>query len=295
VQGLLREHFGDFSVVHRPAEGGGGGTVHFAHATGFNAETYRELLASLDPSLDVFAMDARGHGLSRAPADPDELRSWKPYRCDLERFVEMLPRPIILAGHSMGGTVSLELAGARPDLVAGLVLIDPVIVPPGRIPRLSLARLFGMSQRLVPIAQAAVRRRMEFPSKEAAVDNYLGRGAFKTWPREWIEAYVDGGTVVTSGGAVRLSCDRRWEGKTFAMATINPYRWVKKLRCPVTLLARKHDGPPFTRASRDAFVKLQPETRLVVLDTSHFMTMERPEVARAEIKRMADLVRSKLR
>ena len=160
---------------------------------------------------------------------------------------------------------------------------------------LALARTFGLSGRLIPISEAAARRRMEFPSKAAAVENYLGKGPFRTWPREWIEAYVEGGTVPTEDGAVRLSCDRAWESKTFATASVNPYHAIDKLRCPITLIARAHDGPPFTRASRDAFMKRQPDTRLLILDkASHFMTMERPEITRAEIERMAEIVRSEL-
>ncbi len=269
--------------------------MHFAHATGFNAETYRELLADLDPTLDVYAMDARGHGMSEAPADPKKLRSWRQYRKDLEAFVETLSRPTVLSGHSMGATVSMELAAARPDLVQGLVLIDPVVIPPRHVPMLALARRFGLAGRLLPIAQAAARRRMEFRSKEAAVENYVGKGPFRTWPREWIEAYVEGGTVDADGGAVRLSCDRVWESKTFAAASLNPYRDIEKLRCPITLIAREHDGPPFTRASRDAFMRRQPRARLLIIEqASHFMTMEHPEIARAEIECMAQTVRSKL-
>jgi len=61
------------------------------------------------------------------------------------------------------------------------------------------------------------------------------------------------------------------------------------------LIAREHDGPPFTRASRDAFMQRQPDTRLLILEeSSHFMTMEHPEIARAEIERMAQTARSKL-
>jgi hypothetical protein len=113
---------------------------------------------------------------------------------------------------------------------------------------------------------------MEFPSREAAVENYVGKGPFRTWPREWIEAYVEGGTVDTEQGTVRLSCDRVWESASFSSASINPYRDLKKLQCPITLIAREHDGPPFT----------------------HFMTMEHPEIARAEIERMAQTARSEL-
>ena len=295
MKSIQRERFGDFSVLHRESSGERLATVHFAHATGFNAETYRELLADLDPTLDVYAMDARGHGMSEASADPKRLRSWRKYRKDLEGFIETLARPTVLSGHSMGATVSMELAAARPDLVQGLVLIDPVIVPPDHVSMLALARTFGLAGRLIPISQAAARRRMEFPSREAAVENYVGKGAFRTWPREWIEAYVQGGTVDTEEGTVRLSCDRVWESKTFASASVNPYRAIERLRCPITLIAREHDGPPFTRASRDAFMQRQPDTRLLILEeATHFMTMEHPEISRAEIERMAQMVRSEL-
>lgn len=292
---IRRERFGDFSVLHRDACDGGRVAVHFAHATGFNAETYRELFAALDPTLDVYAMDARGHGMSEASADPNKLHSWAPYRKDLEAFVRTLSRPTVLAGHSMGATVSLELAAVRPELVQGLVLVDPVIIPPRRIPMFAVARTLGLSERLIPIAQLAARRRTEFPSKEDVVENYIGKGPFRTWPREWIEAYVDGGTVRTENGAVRLSCDRLWESKSFAKASVNPYRAIGKLRCPTTLIAREHDGPPFARASRDAFMRRKPDTRLIILEeASHFMTMEHPEIVQSEIEAVAKSVRSEL-
>ncbi|MGB8331105.1 MAG: alpha/beta hydrolase [Polyangiales bacterium] len=294
MQPPRREQFCDFSILHREANGEPSVTLHFAHATGFNAETYAFLLRDLDASLDVYLMDARGHGRSTAAADPRRLRSWRRYRKDLERFVETLRQPVVLAGHSMGATVSLELAAARPELVKGLVLIDPVIVAPREVPMMTLARALGLSERLVPIAKAAARRRMEFPSKEAAVENFVGKGPFRTWSRDWIEAYVDGGTV-SEDGVVRLSCERTWESRTFAMATVNPYPAIRKVRCPTTLLTREHSGPPFSRESRDAFMRCRPDTRLRVLaDTTHFMAMERPDIVVEEIERIAERVRSEL-
>jgi pimeloyl-ACP methyl ester carboxylesterase len=136
---------------------------------------------------------------------------------------------------------------------------------------------------------------MEFPSKEAAVENYVGKGPFRTWPREWIEAYVEGGTVTTDTGSVRLSCDRAWEAKSFAVSTVNPYRALRKVRCPITLFSREDTGPPFTREARDAFMRCRPATRFLILeDATHFMAMERPDIVIEEIERMVQSVGSKL-
>jgi pimeloyl-ACP methyl ester carboxylesterase len=42
-------------------------------------------------------------------------------------------------------------------------------------------------------------------------------------------------------------------------------------------------------------MRRQPRARLLIIEeASHFMTMEHPEIARAEIERMAQTVRSKL-
>ena len=292
---IRRETFGEFSVLHRPPNAKPSATVHFAHATGLNAETYRALLSMLDPSLDVVAMDARGHGKSTASANPASLRSWSPFRDDLRAFIETLRDPVVLAGHSMGATVSLEVSAARPDRVRGLVLIDPVIVPPRAAPRLALARVLGVSGRMIPVSRMAAKRRMEFASRREAVDNYTGRGAFRTWPRSWVEAYVDGGTVMTAEGSVRLSCDREWESRVFAKLTVDPFRALRRARCPITLITRAKPGPPFTDAAQAAFMRRRPSTRLVEVEgATHFLVMERPDIVCAEIERMARLGASQL-
>ena len=36
-------------------------------------------------------------------------------------------RPVVAVGHSFGGAIALNLAAARPDLIDGLVLLDPAI------------------------------------------------------------------------------------------------------------------------------------------------------------------------
>jgi pimeloyl-ACP methyl ester carboxylesterase len=104
--------------------------IVFMHATGFNARTYRTLLAPLADRYRVLALDARGHGLTNLPARTFGYTSWRRHRDDLINVLEKYcTQPVTLAGHSMGATVSLLVAGKRPDLVASLALIEPVILP----------------------------------------------------------------------------------------------------------------------------------------------------------------------
>ena len=56
--------------------GGEGPLAHFSHATGLCAGTYAPLAERLGTRLRVIGMDDRGHGRTRAPADPHQLKNW---------------------------------------------------------------------------------------------------------------------------------------------------------------------------------------------------------------------------
>ena len=108
----------------------------FFHATGFNAQTYEILLHKLadksESKFNVYALDQRGHGFTKLKANPQDMYDWKIYCDDLiksvELFVEKTQKPIILSGHSMGAASAIQVAAIRPDLVSGLVLVDPVLM-----------------------------------------------------------------------------------------------------------------------------------------------------------------------
>jgi pimeloyl-ACP methyl ester carboxylesterase len=94
--------------------------VIFVHANGFNAQTYNTLLAPLAAGLRILAIDQRGHGASLLAAKAEGRRSWIDLRDDLIALLEVLDGPpVVLAGHSMGGTVSLLTAAERSRQGAG--------------------------------------------------------------------------------------------------------------------------------------------------------------------------------
>ena len=57
--------------------------IFFFHATGFNAETYIPFYEKLNQLLhheySIFALDQRGHGLSKVSAKPSDLISWETF------------------------------------------------------------------------------------------------------------------------------------------------------------------------------------------------------------------------
>jgi len=77
---------GAFSYLEWEAEAGAP-ALHFAHATGFNAETYRTLLQPLAGRFHIYAADLRGHGFTTLPADPAAFKGWQSYGEDLARFL----------------------------------------------------------------------------------------------------------------------------------------------------------------------------------------------------------------
>jgi pimeloyl-ACP methyl ester carboxylesterase len=258
-------------------------TFHFAHATGFNAETYIPLLAPLADRLRVLASDARGHGFTTLPTAPGMTQGWNIYREDLARFLEATTSgPAILAGHSMGAVVSAMIAAAFPDRVKALLLIEPVLVP-------NILRLLSWIPFRPPsmdLAARAERRRATFASFDAALASYRGRGAFRTWPEDFVAAYLKGGLVPTGNGTeMRLACAPSWEAQTFRGAPFGAAGLARKIRCPVTLLYAENSTPPESECR--LFARLHGNTRLIkVPGTTHFLPMERPDVVRDEIARM---------
>src|ERR1700712_2204014 len=76
--------------------------LHFTHATGFNAQTYRGLLTPLQGRVRVTAADMRGHGFTTLPATPGPQANWMGFGADLAHILDRLDSaPVVLAGHSM--------------------------------------------------------------------------------------------------------------------------------------------------------------------------------------------------
>ena len=262
-----------------------GPALHFAHANGFNALTYRTLLEPLAERAHIYLSDLRGHGMTTLPARPGMAKGWRIYRDDLIRFLEMLPqRPLILAGHSMGATASVMAAALRPDLVRGLALVEPVFVPAWFTIMGRTMRLFGIAPAKYDLIEKTERRRALFPSVDAAFEAYRGRGIFKMWPEAQLRDYLEGGLLPTDDEQVRLACAPKWEAEDFRETPLFVPHLARQIVCPVTLIHGDQPGSTCSDAATSQFQRRKPHTRVVkVRGASHFLPMEMPDLVREEI------------
>ena len=252
--------------------------IVFSHANGFNGRTYRSILQPLAAGLRILAVDLRGHGASTLPAVIDGRDGWVEFRDDLLALLaRACTAPVVLAGHSMGGTASLLAAAAEPARVRALALFDPVAVPQAQ--QRDAAAMGGSA-----LVQGALRRRATFPSHRAAVEAYLGRGGFRTWSEAQVTDYVAAGFSAAADGQVTLTCLPEWEASNFRSHNYDVWRAFAGTRCPIRIL-RAAEGSTFRTEGQEADLAALGD-RLVVETipaTTHFLPMERPDLVRATL------------
>jgi len=126
----------DIQIAYDEA-GRGEPAVILIHAPFGNRSHFAAMFAHLARRNRVIAVDLCGSGESDVPAAFGIV--------DLADDVRAVCRAAgvekaVLCGHSLGGTVALEVAAREPQLVAGIALLDAVILFPEAVRRLALER-----------------------------------------------------------------------------------------------------------------------------------------------------------
>ena len=96
--------------------------VMLVHALAMDGSMWQRVVDALTGPARVLALDCRGHGRSGKPAGP---YTTKRFAEDIRQAADALGvESMVLGGCSMGGTVAQAFAGAWPERVRGLLLVD---------------------------------------------------------------------------------------------------------------------------------------------------------------------------
>ncbi|WJF91179.1 alpha/beta hydrolase [Paraburkholderia bonniea] len=255
--------------------------LHFSHANGFPASTYRTLFAELADHYDLRFIERIGHD-ARFPVTRDWPHLVDQLLGDIERTYD---RPVWLVGHSLGGYLSLMAALRKPHWVKGVVMLDSPVIAGWRSSLLRVSQWTGLDERLSPAA-ATRKRRTQWPSRDEAWRHFYAKPAFARWDERVLSDYIDFGIPqIAPDGARALAFDRRTE-----------YLIYKTL--PHTLGARLVHGVPVpvgliagTQSREVRQVGLEASARATAghlewIEGSHLFPMEKPlETVRA-VQRM---------
>ena len=263
--------------IHYLDWGGNGLPVHFLHGNGFCAGTYTPFIRYLIGDLHILASDVRGHGGSDQPG-VDRIRHWDIFAEDLKDLVEQkMSAPVVGIGHSLGAVATYIAAAQYPHLFNAIILIDPVILPHRMLWLLAALKLLGL-RGVIPLAKMARRRRRLFKGKQEALKLFAaGRGIFKNWSKEFVQAYLECGLLEKDEKTAVLNCDPELEAQIFESIPLNVWQYAKKIRCPV-LAIRGELSDIFVAdvaerlKGRIADYELQTVSR-----TGHFPSMEKPQ------------------
>lgn len=162
-----RSHWIDLDgPVHYLDYGGpeDGPDVVCVHGLGGSAVNWSAVGPLLAQRCRVRAVDLHGHGRTFAEGRPTGVPA---NRALLHRFVrEVVGRPVILMGNSMGGMISLLQAAAEPADVAGLVLVAPAVpIAPARPDPMVTAMFAAYGTPVLGRSLLAVRGRLVRPEK----------------------------------------------------------------------------------------------------------------------------------
>lgn len=190
-----------------------------------------------------------------------DLRTMRSITGAAEDLLRRLDGPLVVAGHSMGGRIALEITRLAPDRLAGLVLADT-----GHHPRRE-AELPGR-ERMIALGHAGMEE-----LADAWLPPMVGRAARADAAlMDSLREMVLGFDAATHEAQVRALIDRPDAG---------PH--LPAIRCPVLLLVGAEDGWSPEAQHREMAARIPDAELAVIPGAGHFAPIERPDAVTAAI------------
>ena len=261
-------------------------TLVFSHANSFPASTYNLLFDGWRAAgWDVQAIDKLGHD-PRYPVSMD----WPHLVAQLMHFIERdIGHPVYLAGHSLGGYLSMMVASRAPHLVQGVVVLDSPLLYGWKRAGVGLAKRFDLMQRVLPPSRVAAQRTEHWADLDTARQHFSIKPKFAAFHPVVLGDYLERGTQAHDDGRQRRLSFRR-DIETAIYNTM-PHDLLAEFRrhpqrCPMAFIGG-------TRSRELRAVGLRGTERLFGsriswIDGSHLYPLEHPQATVAEVLRWLD-------
>ena len=108
------------------------GILVISHGIGDHSGRYNNIVNELKgKNISIYILDQRGHGKSGGKRG--HINTFMDYINDLKFFINIIQKenqklPLILLGHSLGGTIALKYALIYPVDLTGLILSSPALL-----------------------------------------------------------------------------------------------------------------------------------------------------------------------
>jgi pimeloyl-ACP methyl ester carboxylesterase len=241
------------SIAGREAawlEAGSGTPLVLIHGAGGSADLWQPQLEGLGDLARVVALDLPGHGPQRGRGS----QSIAAYADWVDAFLDTLgDGPVVVVGHSMGGAIAQTVALARPERLAGLILVGTgarlqVLARVLELLRQRPAEGFGLIERLSYAAATP-------PDRVATVDRVLRAGA----------------PLVTLGDY--LACDR-----------FDARPRLNAIRTPTLVVAGTEDRLTPVASGRLLAAAIGGARLVEIADAGHFPQLEQPAAVNDAIR-----------
>ena len=239
------------------------------HGLTGHGKRWQSLAESYLPDVAMIAPDLLGHGRS----------SWDaPWTIEanvaaLETLLDAEGSgPVVVAGHSFGGAIALNLAAARPDLITGLVLLDPAVALDGGWMREVADEMFASP---------------DYPDREEARAEKVN-GSWGEVDVDELERELDEHLIPLPSGRM---------GWRISIPAMMSY-WSELTRpiplprdgTPTTLIRATRTQPPYVTDELTAALEAGLGTDLTVLqwDCDHMVPLAKPAETAAVIRNLLD-------